>query len=169
MPRKLNTGQRGGSMHKEGVHLLRVEDVEEKTSPNSGNEYLNIRYAVIRNGQPFGPSVWDIIVLTEATEWKLNQLFDAMEAPENLDIEPSWLKGRQVYARLVIDEYNDDTRNKVKAYLLPVAAAKLLATAGENPEDSSLVADAAHSDRAKNRSGKRSQPSELETEERMPL
>ena len=169
MARKLNTGQRGGSMHKEGVHLLRVEEVEEKTSQNSGNDYLNIRYSVLKNGQPFGPSVWDIIVLNEASEWRLNQLFDALDAPENLDIDMSWFKGRQTYARLVIDEYNDEVRNKVKAYLTPAAAAKLLATAGENPEDAALVADANHGERAKSRTRQRTQPSELDAEERMPL
>jgi hypothetical protein len=164
----MNTGNRGGSLHREGIYLMEVQDVEEKTSLNSGNDYLNIRYSVLRNGKPFGPSVWDIIVLNEASEWRWNQLMDALEAPEGVDIEAeTWLKGKQVYARVVIDDYNDDDRNKVKAYLLPDRAEKMLSKESEG-EQPLLSNDNGAKAKQRGRPSKVSAP-ELTEEESMPL
>lgn len=170
MATKLNTGTRGGSMHSEGVYMLRVEDVEEKTSQNSGNDYLNIRYSVLRNGHPFGPSVWDIIVLNEASEWRKQQLFDSMEAPENLDVDIDWLKGKTVYARIIIDDsYDEDGQNKIKKYVLPKTAMKILANNGVDVEDEKLVATANGTKAAARGRTNKNQPAELATEEAMPL
>lgn len=166
MAKTLNTGSRGGNLHRDGVYLLEVNDCEAKLS-QAGNDILNIRYSVIKNGQPSGSSIFDIITLTEAGIWRWNMLMDAVEAPEGVDIDPeTWLLGKQVYARITTEEYNDEDRNKVKAYLTPVKAEKLLAQAAAMPAEPTPVGNGA---KAKERSRTSSAAAELNSTEKMPL
>lgn len=166
MAKTLNTGNRGGNLHRDGVYLLEVTDVEGKTS-QAGNDILNIRYSVIKGGSASGPSIWDIITLTDAGMWRWNMLMDALEAPEGVDIDPeTWLQGKQVHARITSEEWNDEDRNKVKAYLSPAKAEKLLAKeAASAPEPTPLGNGA----KAKERGRTSSRAPELDAAETMPL
>lgn len=172
MARKLNTGIRGGSLHREGIYHLRCEDAEERTSPTSGNDYWNLRFSVLRNGRPFGVSVWDRLVLNENSEWRQQQLFDALQAPENIEVDCNWMKGREVYARVVQDTTRDDPSNAVKSYLLPDVAERLLAKEAEGSESLNGMGGSVEDSSAKARGRGRprqNQPAELSEEEAMPL
>lgn len=168
MSRQMNTGTRGGNLHKEGVYLMQIEDVEEKTSQNSGNDYLNIRFSVLHNGRSFGSSVFDVIVLNEASAWRWSQLMNALDAPESESINPeTWLIGKQVYARVVIDDYNDEDRNKVKSYVPMERAVKLLEK--EETAEQSALPPSNNGAKARQRNRATSHASELSDEESMPL
>lgn len=169
MAKTLNTGSRGGDLRKEGIYLLEVQDVDAKVA-QSGNDILNIRYSVIKGGRPSGPSIFDIITLTEIAMWRWTQLMDALEAPEGEDVDPeTWLLGKQVYARIVIEEWNDEDRNKVKAYLTPLKAEKLMAKESEADLLSPEPMVSSNGSKAKSRARTGSSAPELSAEESMPL
>lgn len=110
----------------DGVYLLRVEDAEEKTSPNSGNDYLQLRFSVLKNGEPQGRSLWDILSFQENARFKFDQIFDALDAPEDEEVTIPWFKGKRVYALLATDQYNGNLKNVVKTYLTKAKAEELL-------------------------------------------
>lgn len=167
MARTLNTGVRGSNLHREGIVLLRCENAFEGVAQSSGNEQIILTWSVMRNGQRFGQAIVDYLTLTEAAQWRLDQLFDALDAPENLDIEAPWFKGKEVYARIYVDTYGEEPRNKVKAYMTEESALKKInqEQAQEQPMlDSGSGAKARGRGRPRN-----SQPEELAEEEAMPI
>lgn len=169
MAQSLNTGNRGGSLHKEGIYLLEVQDVDAKVA-KSGNDILNIRYAVIKNGRPSGASIFDIVTLTDNAIWRWNDLMDAVDAPENENIDPeTWLLGKQVYARVVIEEWQDEDQNKVKKYLTAAKAERLMVKEAEAALLSPEPVEASNGTKAKQRSRTGSNAPELSAEESMPL
>lgn len=166
--RKYNTGQRGGSLHREGVYHLRIIKAEDSNAKSSGNDMVSMQLAVLKNGKSFGPMIFDHVVMTEEAEWRWQSLMDAVDAPENIDIDAAWLEGREVYARLEIDNYDpENPRNKIKRYLLPTVGQKQMAE--EQNEGPDLLASD-NGSKAKNRAGARkNQPAELDEAEKMPL
>lgn len=176
MSLELKTGQRGGSVHKDGVYLVRIIKAEQKRS-QAGNDMVSLQLAVLRNGNPFGPLIYDHIVLTESSEWRLLQLMDALDAPENTVVPISWLVGQNVYVRIASEEFNDDTRSKVTRYMLPSVAQKLVANSGENGEnggsagdDSFLgVSEPGAKARGRGRPARAAQPAELNEDDSLPF
>lgn len=164
---KFNTGERGGSCLKEGVYELRILKAEDKVAQSSGNQMINLQLTAVKNGRNFGPVIYDNIVFSEAAEWRFQQLMDSLQAPDNMDVDTAWLEGQTVFARLTIDDYQDDQRNKVARYMLPSAAQKIMAKeAGDN---SDLVAtDSGAKARGRGRPTK-DQPAEFSDQEAMPI
>lgn len=169
MAKTFNTGSRGGNLHKDGIYQAEFTDAEVTTAQSSGNTQIKIQLSIIKNGHAAGNIVMDYVTMTEAAEWRWSQLMDALDAPANVDIDPeTWLPGKTVYVRLETSEYNDEDRNKVKAYLSEAKAMKLIAKEAEAggvaepmPTDSGAKA------RQRNRAS--SNAPELSSEERMPL
>jgi hypothetical protein len=165
----LNTGTRGGSLHKEGIYQVRILKAEEKVAKSSGNDMVEMQLAVLKNGRPFGSIIYDRVVLTEDTKWRLDQLMDALDAPENQNVPVSWLEGQDLYARIGVDETQDDPRNNVKRYMMVSTAEKLLAREAESNLGDPMAMATENGAKAKQRAPKRNQPSELEQGEDMPL
>lgn len=169
MAQTFNTGSRGGNLHKDGIYQAEIMEAEVTTSQSSGNTQVKIQLAIFKNGRQSGNTVMDYVTMTEAAEWRWNQLMDAVEAPSNVDIDPeTFLPGKTVFVRLETSEWNDEDRNKVKAYLTEAKAAKLIAkeaeaggTAEPMPTDSGA--------KARDRGRTKSNAPEMSSEEKMPL
>lgn len=127
----------GGGLRPDGVYKLKVEDVEVKqASDPSKFPYLNVRFSVLYNGQPKGLSVWDILSYSPAARFKFDQILDAMNAPEDGEVNYRWLKGKQVFATLITATHKGKVSNKVGQYLTAEAAAELQeANLGANDDD----------------------------------
>lgn len=104
----------------EGIYTLSIAKVEEKTAKSSGNPMLSIEYDVV--GVDGNRKLFDNYVLTDAAMWKLKELLDALgiDTSTLVSLDPQELIGLQVQAKIVQDEYNGETVNRVKK-ILPAA------------------------------------------------
>lgn len=96
----------------EGVYSLSIAEVTEKQS-STGNPMLAITYDV--TGQE-GRKLFDNYVLIDKCLWKVKELFDALgvDTSEIVDIDPQELVGMEVQAKVIQEEYNGDTVNRIK-------------------------------------------------------
>lgn len=103
----------------EGLYTLTIAKVEEKTS-STGNPMLSVEYDVV--GVEGNRKLWDNYVLTDKALWKLQELFKALglDTSAVVSIDPNELVGLQVQAKVIQDEYNGDTVNRVKK-IMPAA------------------------------------------------
>lgn len=102
----------------EGVYTLTIAKAEEKVS-STGNPMLSIEYDVLGTK---GRKLWDNYVLIDKTLWKLKELFDALGIPTDsiVEMDVFELIGMQVQAKVVQEQYNGETVNRVKK-ILPAA------------------------------------------------
>lgn len=102
----------------EGTYQLRIAEAEEATS-STGNPMLKVTYDVV--GME-GRKLWDNYVLIDKCLWKLQELFTALGIPTEsiVELDPAELIGQEVLAKVVQEEYNGDTMNRVKK-ILPAA------------------------------------------------
>lgn len=114
----------GGSLLSDGLYRMKIEQVEEKNGP-SGHPYLNVRYRVFVNGEASGVAVWDVISLSPAARFKVDQFLDSVGAPEEGQVSSKWFEGRFVWATLKTGEYNGNFRNEVNAYLSSETASQV--------------------------------------------
>lgn len=170
MAKTFNTGSRGGNLHRDGIYEAEIQEAEVTTAQSSGNEQIKVQLVIYKNGQPRGNVVMDYLTMTEAAEWRWNQLMDALDAPANVDIDPeTWLPGKRVWVRLETREWNDEDRNSVKSYLTEAKAMKQLAKEAEMGGGIVEPATTDSGAKAKSRNRASSNASELASEERMPL
>lgn len=97
----------------EGVYILNIEEVEEKTS-SSGKDMLLVRFKEAETNT----AIFENYVIQENTLWKLKELCDAVGVDTSVDMDTvdliPMLKGNVVKAKVVQDVYNDNTVNRVK-------------------------------------------------------
>lgn len=97
----------------EGVYTLVIAKAEE-TQSSTGNPMLKVEYDVL--GVEGNRKLWDNYVLIDKCLWKVQELFKALgldtSAVVELDVQE--LIGQQVQAKVVQEEYNGDTVNRVK-------------------------------------------------------
>lgn len=100
----------------EGVYELQIVEVEETTS-STGNPMLKMTYDVL--GVEGNRKLFDNFVLIDKCLWKIKELFDAigLDTSQICEIEPSELIGYTVKAKVVQEEYEGETRNRVKKIL----------------------------------------------------
>lgn len=100
----------------EGVYQLQIAKVEEKSS-STGNPMLSIEYDVV--GVDGNRKLWDNYVLIDKCLWKVKELFDALgiDTAEIVEIDVSELVGMEVQAKIIQEEYNGETVNRVKKIL----------------------------------------------------
>lgn len=103
----------------EGLYTLTIAKAEEKTS-STGNPMLSVEFDVV--GVEGNRKLWDNYVLTDKALWKLKELFDALglDTSTIVTIDPNELIGLQVQAKVIQEEYNGDTVNRVKK-IMPAA------------------------------------------------
>lgn len=103
----------------EGIYTLTIAKVEETTAKSSGNPMLAVEYDVMGCE---GRKLFDNFVLTDKALWKLKELLDAlgMDTSVMVELDPNELVGLQVQAKVVQEEYNGETVNRVKK-ILPAA------------------------------------------------
>lgn len=100
----------------EGVYHLQIAKVEEKNS-STGNPMLSIEYDVV--GVDGNRKLWDNYVLIDKCLWKVKELFDALgiDTAEIVEIDVNELVGMEVQAKVIQEEYNGETVNRVKKIL----------------------------------------------------
>lgn len=103
---------------KEGDYTATIAKAEETTAKSSGNPMIKIEYDVDETKN----KLFDNFVLTQNALWKLKELLGALgyETDDVVDLDINELVGQQVLLRVIQEEYNGDTVNRVKK-ILPVA------------------------------------------------
>lgn len=103
----------------EGIYTLRIASAEETTS-STGNPMLKVEYDVV--GVEGNRKLWDNYVLIDKCLWKVQELFKALgiDTSAVVEMDPAELVGSEVQAKVVQEEYNGDTVNRVKK-ILPAA------------------------------------------------
>jgi hypothetical protein len=178
MARRISTSRTGNSgAVKDGIYEVEILDAVEKTA-QSGNDMIELRMAIVRNGKVSGSSIWDYLIFNDEdpdkTQWKFDQLHDSMEVEEGLEITASWYKGRRAYASLITDTYNGRVSNKVKAYVIPEVAQKVIAQQNAAGQEAGIDTDAAANrqqaaQRGRGRPAKQAQTVADMEEDTMPL
>ena len=97
----------------EGMYTLQIAKVEEGTS-STGNPMLKVEYDV--QGVEGNRKLWDNYVLIDKCLWKVKELFTALgiDTSEVVTMDVNELVGLQVNAKIIQEEYNGDTVNRVK-------------------------------------------------------
>ena len=97
----------------EGIYSLTIAKVEETTS-STGNPMLKVEYDV--NGVDGNRKLWDNYVLIDKWLWKVQELFNALgiDTSAVVEMDVTELVGLQVNAKVIQEEYNGDTVNRIK-------------------------------------------------------
>ena len=102
-----------------GTYKLRVIEAEEDTS-KSGNDMVKLKLRVIKDDGREGPALFDYLVLSETTGWKIDQFLSACgEHPgegEDVDLDVDKMIGWECEAELTVETYQGKKSNKVQAY-----------------------------------------------------
>lgn len=102
-----------------GKYQLRIAECSEAVS-STGNPMIKLVYDVIANDEgeaiPGGRKLWDNMSLQEQALFRLKDLLDACgyDTSGSLDFEPEDLIGCEILAQVVQEEYNGNTKNRVK-------------------------------------------------------
>ncbi len=100
----------------EGTYHLMIAKVEETTS-STGNPMLKVEYDVLE--YEGSRKLWDNFPLIETALWKLKELLDAvgMDTSAVVDMDPMDLVGQEINAKVIQEEYQGETVNRVKKIL----------------------------------------------------
>jgi hypothetical protein len=102
-----------------GDYAVEVIDAVETVSKN-GHDMIELK---LRTGK--GSILYDFLVFTPSAFWKIDAFRaatgEAIEPGEEIEITADNLIGRTATARLVAEEYNGRTRNKVAAWVIGAA------------------------------------------------
>lgn len=119
----------------DGDYRLRIDDVELKKS-QAGNDYLNVKYAVLINGAPYGGAIWDVISLTPQSRFVVESFLDSIGAPNSNDsVSPQWFKGKFCWAHLKTGEWKGKLRNEVDYYIVAPTGESQVDVDDEEDED----------------------------------
>lgn len=105
----------------EGPYLLEVEDVEVKTSENSGADYLAFTFKVV-DGKFKGKKVWHNCSLQPQALFNLRGLLEALgyEVPQGpMELDPADLIGEQCGAEVVHEVYQGKKKARVAEFFSP--------------------------------------------------
>lgn len=104
-----------------GEYELEVVDADELLSKNS-HEMIELKLRT-----PQGSFLYDFLVFTESAFWKIDAFRAAtgekVVPDDEVEINADDLIGRTGRARLVVEEYNGQKRNKVAAWIVKPGAA----------------------------------------------
>lgn len=100
----------------EGTYALCISDTEEKVS-NSGNPMLLVTFDV--TDVDGNRKLFENFPLIPKALWKLKNLLDAvgMDTSEVMNLDPADLHGLELQAKVIQEEYNGDTVNRIKKFM----------------------------------------------------
>ena len=103
----------------EGVYSLRIAKAEE-TESSTGNPMLKVEFDVM--GVEGNRKLWDNFVLIDKCLWKVQELFKALgiDTEQVVTMDPQELIGQEVQAKVIQEDFNGDTVNRIKK-ILPAA------------------------------------------------
>ena len=101
----------------EGVYALTILECEEATS-SGGNPMLKITFKV--EDVEGDRRLWDNLVLIDKCLWRVKEFCDAlgMDTKEICEFDPAELVGSTLNAKVIQEEYNGETINRVKKYMV---------------------------------------------------
>lgn len=101
----------GGTLLAEGMYNVTIESIEEKTS-STGKPMLLVRF----REESTKAAIFENYVLQENCLWKLKELLVAagIECDGAIDFDTEDLLGLVFKAKIVQDDYNDSTVNRIK-------------------------------------------------------
>jgi hypothetical protein len=105
----------------EGEYLIKVIDADEGIS-QAGNEMIKPVFRVIFEDGTEGPKVYENLVFSEKTKWRVDQFVAACGKHPGkgvqFDLFPSMIFGWTCRAKLKIETYNGKDRNKVESFII---------------------------------------------------
>jgi hypothetical protein len=118
-----------------GEYQVEVVNAEETVS-QKGHDMIELKLRV----QPSGASLFDHLVFTETSFWKIDAFRAAtgenVLSGEEVEIHADDLIGRTGRARLIVEEFSGRKRNKVAAWIAPQPVAPAsAASAATKPND----------------------------------
>jgi len=105
----------------EGDYLLEVDEVEQKTSENSGNDYLAITFKVAE-GQYKGKKVWHNCSLQPQALFNLRGVLEALgfEVPQGvMDLDPADMLGEICGGTVNLETYEGKKKARVTEFFHP--------------------------------------------------
>lgn len=128
--RGVESGQDFDEPIPKGVYRMTVLSCIQ-TKSSKGNDMLELELEIIK-GKFKGRRVWDYVVLTKKSEWKLASLVRALGMKEKGSINPEKLQGKTLTAKVKLETYSteDDEGDEITkvtnkiASLLPKADAE---------------------------------------------
>ncbi|WP_038168498.1 DUF669 domain-containing protein [Verrucomicrobium sp. BvORR106] len=129
---------------KSGEYDLKVLDSSESQSSN-GNDMIELKFEVILEGDTPGPIIYDNLVFTENSAWKIDQFRRAIGENvvegEEVEVDADVFLGKRFRAFLKQEKDRNDSsikRNRVGSYLEPKPGDKTQAPATSGAEDDDL-------------------------------
>ena len=124
----------------EGDYLLEVDEIEQKTSDNSGADYLSFTF-VVAEGEYKGKKVWHNCSLQPQALFNLRGVLEALgyDVPQGvMELDPDDLIGEQCGASVVLETYEGKQKPRI-------AECFLASELGEDPPAKSTAKPAASS------------------------
>lgn len=114
----------------EGEHVARTKKIEMGTVQGSGDDCLKAVFEIIK-GEAKGCQVFETFSLSEKALWKLKSYLTAIgiKADGKLKLDLDKLEGKVCIIDVVHEEYNNQKRAKISAYL------KQSSSDGDDDED----------------------------------
>jgi len=111
--RGVESGQDFDEPIPKGVYRMTVLSCIQ-TKSSKGNDMLELELEIIK-GKYKGRRVWDYVVLTKKSEWKLASLVRALGMKEKGSINPEKLQGKTLTAKVKLETYTteDDDGDEV--------------------------------------------------------
>lgn len=121
----------------EGDYLLRVDDVEQKTSENSGADYLAITF-VVDEGEFKGKKVWHNCSLQPQALFNLRAVLESLgfEVPQGvMDLDPADMVGECCGAAIVLEVFEGKSKPRVAEFFPAEELDEVAEEAGEEAEE----------------------------------
>lgn len=103
-----------------GEYKVKVIEAKDDTS-KSGNDMIKLKLRVILPDGSNGPSLFDYLVFTTSSSWKVDAFLKSTDAHpgdgKEIDVKAEELIGLEGSAKLLVETYKDQKQNKVETYL----------------------------------------------------
>jgi len=100
----------------EGLHRVRIIQIDQKTSKGAGLPYLSMQYTVEEPSGDSGKALFDNMSLSEKARFRLDPFLDAVKAPEEGSIDPGKFVGAVIWVTVEHEEYEGRIQARVKNF-----------------------------------------------------
>jgi len=103
----------------EGEYVCRIDKVEPRKGKASGEDYWNLELTVTDPADYEGRKVWDVLMLTPQSQWKLRSV--CVSAGMQVEgragaFDSEELIGQEVLVQVIHEDYQGKIRARVKQY-----------------------------------------------------
>ncbi len=108
-------GSSAANLLEKGTYVAKIEAVDVEPSGPSGFPYLKLRLKGTMRGEIF--TLWTNVSLSPQARFKLDQLLDAIGAPQEGQISPGDMVSTSVFIAVKVTSYEGTQRNEVDKFL----------------------------------------------------